>query len=790
MASQLIYTKSRAVHGSLVQRICRAVRPGYAVVGKTRMSPALESKLVSLARNGIGKKGMDFEPQFFYLPDFTERGTQHIFGSIRWMKRGGVTSADYIAHFLVLTEEEVRGIWQSSCRLTPAGVLLVLELSGFWAESWRGAARWLTNENLPKWEESEEALQAQVQPTWQRYTGHKRFAALLKTPQYKEACMLAVPAGTPVTDMLRLLHEADFLRSDLGWSIPISTHSSEEFMDLAQVQLLGFIGGRMQRQATLSGIPVIEVTEKLVDEPTPQSSQPSPPPLVTTPQVEEKSFTISGEGHGTSAPQTKHLISKLLKTGEALLILGGVALCGYYVWHNRDELINQADDILAQVEKLNKAEQPQDVVPESTSQTRAEEPTIVEQESTTSEQKSVRRRIKPVLIGQTVPSFVKSLFNDTNSRIDIGTVTIYHLSPTESDRADSLSRELDGSAYYATISPGDAAGKWELRLLEQGETLPGGKVTITTKGDTLRSITDENGQSVALRLPINQEGKTVGEALLLPELRIALPTIGNSQKTKTNGADNIAGLAPEHLTCEPQKLSFGASPQAKKWESNLKGSVSYTAEDLLRLPAVTTRNKVILVGQDPQLCRMPARGEERGGMIFYSPELKIRYDLRRQVIARILHFANLPHSSSAQKKHNPHSLAGTYYIVNRILEVPEKKRAEAVRQYANLFADEKFASFCEKELSYMTKPYRGGVSGKGTRIEVEPKVMEQLMVINFRDIQLCLCERLTQEARTEFSHLLQEQQNAAVAGKELVLREVQMTDTDELIWLFEVSSGK
>ena len=783
MASQLIYTKSRAVHGSLVQRICRAVRPGYAVVGKTRMSPALESKLVSLARNGIGKKSMDLEPQFLYLPDFTSKGTQHIFGSIRWAQRGGVTSADYIAHFLVLTEEEVRSLWQNSYRLTPAGVLLVLELSGFWAESWRGAARWLTNENLPQWREAEEALQAQVQPTWQRYTGHKRFAALLKTPQYKEACMLALPAGTPVTDMLRLLHEADFLRSDLSWSIPISTHSSEEFMDLAQVQLLGFIGSRMQRQATLSGIPVIEVTEKLVDGPPPPSSQPLPPSPATTPHVEDKSFTTPGEGDQPSAPQTKHLISKLLRVSEALLILVGVALCGYYVWHNRDELIEQADDILAQAEKLNKTEQPQDVAPENTSQTHADE-------TTTIEQKNVRGRIKPVLTGQAVPSCIKPLLGDTNSRLDTGTVTIYHLRPSESDRADTLSHELDGSAYYATISPGDAAGKWELRLLAQGETLPGGTVTITTKDDTLRSITDENGQSVALRLPINQEGTTAGEVLLLPELRIAMPTIGGSQKTKTNGADNLAALAPEHLTCEPQKLALSASPQAKKWESNLKGSVSYTAEDLLRLPAVAKRNKVVLVEQDPQLCRLPARGEERGGMIFYSPELKIRYDLRRQVIARMLRFANHTHSSSAQKKHNPHSLAGTYYIVNRVLEVPEKKRAEAVRQYANLFADEKFASFCEKELSYMTKPHRGGVSGKGTRIEVDPKVMEQLMVINFRDIQLCLCERLTQEARTEFSRLLQEQQDAAVAGKELVLREVQMTDADELTWLFEVSSGE
>ena len=113
MASQLIYTRSRAIHGSMMQRLCRAIKPGYAVVGKTRISPELEGKLIELARHGKGKESMGTEPHFLYLPDFTSRGTQHVFGSVRLAKRGGVTGADYIAHFLVLTEEEVHSIWQN-----------------------------------------------------------------------------------------------------------------------------------------------------------------------------------------------------------------------------------------------------------------------------------------------------------------------------------------------------------------------------------------------------------------------------------------------------------------------------------------------------------------------------------------------------------------------------------------------------------------------------------------------------------------------------------------------------
>lgn len=784
MASQLIYTKSRAVHGNLAQRICRAVKPGYAVVGKTRMSSDLESMLVSLARHGIEKRSMDLEPQFLYLPDFTSRGIRHIFGSVRWAKRGGVTSADYIAHFLVLTEEEVRKIWQSSCRLTPAGILLVLELSGLWAESWRGTARWLTNENLPNWAEAEETLQAQVQPTWQYYTGHKHFAALLKSPQYREACMLALPAGTPVIDMLRLLHEADSLRSDMGWSIPVSTLGSEQVVELTQVQLLGYIGSRMQRQATLAGIPVIEVTEKLVDAAETPNVQPAaPPPVFTPPQVEKSAITSGGEEDEASAPPPTHLLSKLLRLGGALLILGGAVICGQYVWNNRAELREHADKAYAQTQELGQTEHAKNEAYESATQSNDEE-------VSTGEKVPAHGDILPVQVGQAIPNCLKQLFSDIDNRLDSGKVAIYHLHPNE--QVNSLSHDLDGNAYRAIISPGDGEGKWELRLLEQDKPMPGGKVTITTEDNTLRDITDEEGKSVALLLPIPQGDETTGEVLLLPEVRIALPAPEGKRKAKADEADKLTELTPEHLNCgvQKQKLSLASSPQAKKWEMQLQGNISYTAQDLVRLPAVAARNKVTLVEQNTQLCRLPERGERRGGMLFYSPKLKISYDLRQEVIAHMLRFAHATHSVSTQKKLNPHSLAGAYCIVTRILEAPKDKRTEAIRQYANLFADEKFTAFCEKELSYMPRPYRGGVSGSGARIQVKPEVMEQLMVANYRDIQLDLCERLTKEARTEFSLLLQAQRDAAISGKELVLREVQVTGPDELTWSFEVSGDE
>ena len=120
-----------------------------------------------------------------------------------------------------------------------------------------------------------------------------------------------------------------------------------------------------------------------------------------------------------------------------------------------------------------------------------------------------------------------------------------------------------------------------------------------------------------------------------------------------------------------------------------------------------------------------------------------------------------------------------------LLDGPAAKKDEGLVQYARLFADAEFADFCERELSYMTRPHHGSVTGEGTRIKVDPKVLKRLMIVNFHDVQRCLCERLTQEARAEFSHSLKQQKLRTASGKQLFLRDVKTTAPGELTWFFE-----
>lgn len=761
----------------MMQRLCRAIKPGYAVVGKTRVSLELEGKLIELARHGKGKESMGTEPHFLYLPDFTSRGTQHVFGSVRLAKRGGVTGADYIAHFLVLTEEEVHSIWQKGGRLTPAGVLLTLELRGFWAQSWRGTAKWLTNEGLPNWMEAEAELQAQVQPTWQHYTGHKRFAALLKEPQYREACMLALPVGTPMADMLGLLHEADYLRSDLGWGVPIFTRGGEEIMDLPQVQMLGFIGSRMHQQAMLAGLPVIEVTEQLSSGLTVQNAQLTPPPVFTTPQVVEN-FSQRIAGHKKSEFSV-NVFSKLLKMVGAIIFLGAVAFCLRYVWQNSSEQRDKLNELLTQIEGSVGGEQAPKELSAVKSSASAEPLTDDEEEL-------ARRRIVPVMVGRPIPGCVKCFFSTSGYTLSSGRVSIYRF--LSDGKAVSLSRELDGRAYRAVIAPEDPDGTWTLELMEEGVVISGGALTLTMKGDMLQSITDEDGQNVALLLPVCKNEVTIGKVLLLPEMQVKVPEITDKKiEERVNG---VAMLTPECLTVDSQKLVFSPSPQAKKWEQSWTGEVHCTASDLLCLPAVAERNNVVLEGDDTGFFRFPMQGEKRGEMICYSPELKIRYDFGQSVISSVLSFANASHSSKGQKKQNSHSIAGIWHVATRVLTAPKDKKTEALAQYARLFADAEFAAFCEKELSYMAMPHHGSVTGEGTHIKVDPTVMKRLMTVNFLDVRRCLCERLTQEARSEFSRLLKQGRASAAPSGQLFLRDVQLTAPDEITWFWGVRKAE
>lgn len=773
MALQLIYTKSRLIHGSLLQRIHRVVQPGYGVVGKTRISRELEDKLVALASRGMGKDRVDTQPQFFYFIDSVYHGTFHIFGSMRWIDQHAVSDAVYIAHFLVLTEEEVREIWKSSCRITPAGVLLMLELDGFWVQSWQGPNRWLNEEaNLPNWAEEAASLQAQCQPTWKLYTGHEYLATLPNETQYKKSCMLALPTGTPVQDMLRLLHESDCLRSDLGWPLPIFTHNSRGFAELPGVRFLGFIGSHMKRQAGLFGMPVIEVTEHLAAV-VPTLAASAAAPASTAPRYAPTDFTPY-DTQEEETPQRHSLV-------WSLIALGALALCACYVWDHYEEVGDKVSDWFAQAERDRETTQPSAIANEGKTPE-------VNKELSAEQKQLVHQRIAPISVGQRVPEHLRELFNDAAQKLTSGKIVIYHLN--SGDNATSLSCELDGTAYRAVITPGSGGEQWRLEIFERDQLLPGGSLEVTCTEGVLRSISDENGEGVALLLPVTRGEETLYEVLLLPEVRAELPQAAQKGKTRRGRTDNLAQLTPECLTSEPQKLTFSDSPQAKKWESALAGEQSYTASNLLNLPLVARRNHVVIEGDDNGLFPFPLRGEERGAIICYSPQLRVQFDAKQQVVTNVLLFANTPRSSASHKKYDSHSIAGIYYAVTRMIKAPKNKSNTAVTQYAKLFADEDLMAYCEKELGYLTIPYHGGVTGKGAHIKVENKVIEQLMAANFYEMQLCICERLTQKAQTEFARSVAQQCSEAVAGKYLSLREVRVDSPGELTWVFELRNAE
>ncbi len=818
MSEQLIYTYSHSVHGKALARLGKAIAGGYGVVGKSRgVNVALEEELVTSAKRGLAPEDLNPGPQYFYQTGFCAGKPQHLFGCTRRVEEGK-NAGKYLCHILAMSGEEVQDLWQSGCTLSPAGILLALTMSDFWAQSWEGPAHLLERNAEPSWVSFESALQANQQPAWQCYTGIRETVNLLQEPRFQEVCMLAFPEGTPTQDMLRVLHEALCLRSDLGWCTPVFTHGGAEVTDMKNVMLLGIIGSRMQERATMMGLPVLEVTEKLAARVTSgnvgAAVPPVPPPtphrritadvMLTDRSRKEKSGGRHSDASrggdrrtGGAASTSIASVGKwVVRIVLILVLLGG----GYYVWQNSDMVKDEVGSLVQKGKEM--AEERKQEEKKETKETKEtkEPPRTLSSE----DERLLMGYILPKMVGSRLPVCLEQVLQGSAPvRLELGKLGIYPLGDAAGKEISCY--ELSPGGSFVELSHDEQSECWRLVPTESnGEK--GKAILLRLEKGVLRGVTDENGQPVAVLLPVPVDRDQTGSVLLLPEWDPVVT--GEASFEKGFAKSFTPQLTPNCFKSDdPAKLHFNRS----KVEDALKGArgtVKCTFGNIV-LPNAAVNHRFSVVGKevgdvrDLRLSREPHSEDET--FIHCQFQGTCPFDFTDALTRVVAKRANELHGPKARgRRHPASSVAGLFYAVSEVIKQhSENKRRNAIMDYVNMFVNDQFNEFCSSELSHMPMPHEsvfgneGNKSGKkqspfillkehiGNQMQTDPAAMERFESFDFAGVRRYLCEWMGDVAKREFIAQAEKSARDMKCPLRLHLVRVEAPNPDELKWVFE-----
>lgn len=254
MSFQLIYTSS--------QRLLDSSESGYGTVARSEKLPrALYQRLSPLniyrePRGGHKITGAQFSYQVI---DYAGAGW-HVLSCVQPAGADYSGRGCYIAHHLILTQEEVNELLKSELRPTPAGLTLALHASGFWVSQWKGAPAYLTGEPSLSFNDLPDAT---AQPTWKRITGHKSNAKVLFMEAYSRDCLITIGKETESLDVLRLFHESDWLTHMRGWGITYTTVADDADSFSSTLRMVTVPESTLVQRAIRTGHAVLPINQEM-----------------------------------------------------------------------------------------------------------------------------------------------------------------------------------------------------------------------------------------------------------------------------------------------------------------------------------------------------------------------------------------------------------------------------------------------------------------------------------------------------------------------------------------------
>lgn len=280
MSCQLVYAKSETLlHQSRWAAWLPRRRAKLGIVAQSQGAPdSLVRYLVTLSKfNQIAAIACP-GPQYAYHIDIIAGHTWHILSCVCCLDPASADKEpNIIAHHLALTEREVQSLWAGCRFVTPAGVILLLEESGFWVQGWQGPPRWLESTFKP---DVSSLVAPPSHSTWAMLTGHVGNRQAFGRSPYTKGCLVHMPEGSSVFTSLQLLHESDLSYPDLGWGYAFCTHSGSADVPSAHTRVFTTSNPALAAKAQSLGFPVLRVSAEFrlpgLEEPATTAAAPEP----------------------------------------------------------------------------------------------------------------------------------------------------------------------------------------------------------------------------------------------------------------------------------------------------------------------------------------------------------------------------------------------------------------------------------------------------------------------------------------------------------------------------------
>lgn len=407
---------------------------------------------------------------------------------------------------------------------------------------------------------------------------------------------------------------------------------------------------------------------------------------------------------------------------------------------------------------------------------------------------------KPVLQaflpGSDLPQQISSLDGGSTLDLTSGLAAVYH--PSSMDPSQAATRwELSAEEEHISVSK-RAEGLYAITLISSNSGENRTLALLRVDGVTLRSIEDDQGEPVALLLPLTAKK----QVLLMPGMRRALPlsTEGLPTSDLPEELPKSARVSTDMLRSTEFELRF-VSPQKLEPLSNaLHGKASFALPDALHLPALVVKNNLLLKrkpgasplpGLDLQL---PFNGRATGLITLFSPKLTLDWDFRDEVLAHVMRVANEPHGAKGKAPtiRRNYSIAHVYHLISHIpTATSAKEKNKLAEEYFELFLDPEFRSFCEERMTYFPIPDPTSISKEGGKLVIQGGALRQLLRFDVRSLQSSMNDVLTRAAQEAYTTC--RKRFCAMPLPPLVVRLVDVlvspdSDEEQISWTFTLET--
>ncbi len=377
--------------------------------------------------------------------------------------------------------------------------------------------------------------------------------------------------------------------------------------------------------------------------------------------------------------------------------------------------------------------------------------------ATQGEEVSSKSVMEALLPGATLPQQFSSLSTGKTWEITSGAAAVYHPSSIDPTRA-ATRWELSPEAEHILISK-RAEGLYAVTLVAanggENKTL----ALLRAEGTTLRSIEDDQGESIALLLPLSPKN----QVLLMPDVKCTLPlsTEGLAVSDLPEELPKTARVTTEMLNSTEFELRFVSPEKIAPLADALHGKAFFTLADTLQLPTLVSKNNLMLErrpGASSSLpgldLLLPLSGRAAGMLTLFSPQLTLDWDFRDEVLAHVMRMANAPHGAKgkAADVRRKYSIAHVYHLLSHIPTAKSTgEKNKLAEKYFELFLDPDFRRFCEKHMSYLPIPDSASISKEGGKLVIQDGTMRQLLRFDMRSLQFSMNDALTQAAKEAYT---------------------------------------